>query len=233
MKHLFQSFAGALLLSGCASVAVKAPVRAPNPVPAAVAGRLVVFRAACPERFRVDPQMMTDFAAEFPGHNVVDSGFQSFVREAFAVRIASSARLGKIYLEQKPCDTTVKLPGVGFTAEGTRLLLDTANLDTGKVYLARSPIVFVLADSATRTGFFGKIVPETVKLIDAETSYGLFDPRTKKMIETGLVRGLSSTGSVSEPDIIRDDWYSASKRLAADLENRLDSLLAPDSTARR
>ena len=233
MKSLFQSFAGALLLFGCASVAVKTPVRAPNLVPSVVAGRQVVYRSNCTERFRVDPPMMADFAMEFPGQKVDDSGFQAFVREGYSVRIASSTRIGPLSLDPKACDTTIKPSGVGFTAEGTRLLLDTAGLDTGKVYLARSPIVFVLADSTTRNGFFGKDLPETVKLIDAGMSYGLYDVRSRKMIATGTVRGLSSTGSVSEPDIIRDDWYSASKRLASALVDQVDSLLAPDSTSRR
>jgi hypothetical protein len=234
MKLLFRSFAGALLLSGCASVAVKAPpTKAPNPVPAAVAGRQVVFRANCAERFRVAPDEMTDFSTVFPGLKVEDSAFQTFVREGYSTRISSSLRSGPISLDPKPCDTTIKPAGVGFTAEGTRLLLDTTGLDTGKVYVARSPIVFVLADSSTRSSFFGKDVPETVKLIDVELSYGLFDVRNRKMIATGHVRGLSSTGAVSEPDVVRDDWYTASKRLASTLVDRIDSMLVPDSVSRR
>jgi hypothetical protein len=176
---------------------------------------------------------MGDFAAEFPGQNVDDSAFQAFVREGYAGRLVSSTRAGKFSLEQVPCDTLVKSSGVGFSAEGTRLLLDTANLDTGKVYVARTPIVFVLADSSTRVGFFGKVVPEAVKLIDVEMSYGLYDPRTRKMIATGVVVGLSSTGSASEADVVRDDWYSASKRLASVLVEAIDSSLTPDSTSRR
>ena len=233
MKSLFQSFAGALLLFGCASVAVKTPVRAPNLVPSVVAGRQVVYRSNCTERFRVDPPMMADFSMEFPGQKVDDSGFQAFVREGYSVRIASSTRIGPLSLDPKACDTTIKPSGVGFTAEGTRLLLDTAGLDTAKIYVARSPIAFALPDSATRSAFFGKDVPETVKLVDVEMSYGLFDLRTKKMIATGRVRGLSSTGAVSEPDIIRDDWYTASKRLASALVDRIDSLLVPDSVSHR
>lgn len=232
MKSFVQSFAGALFLSGCASVAVEAPVRAPNPVPAAVAGRQVVFRANCAERFRVAPELTNDFSTVFPGLKAEDSAFQAFVREGYSGRISSSLRSGPISLDPKPCDTTINPSGVGFTAEGTRLLLDTADLDTGKVYVARSPVVFVLADSSTRNGFFGKDVPETVKLVDAEMSYGLFDPRSRKLIATGRVRGLSSTGAVSEPDVVRDDWYSASKRLASELLGRIDSLLVPNVGSR-
>ena len=233
MNPVVPTFMGALLLSGCASVAVKAPpAKAPNLVPAAVAGRVVVVQTACPEHFRVAPEMMADFALEFPGQTVEDSAFQAFVRDAFSARMASSTRKGPLLSDPRPCDTLAKPSGVGFTAEGTRLLLDTANLDTGKVYVARSPIVFVLADSSTRNGFFEKDVPETVKLIDVEMSYGLFDVRNRRMIATGTVRGLSSTGSVSEPDVIRDDWYSASKRLASALADQVDSLLAVDTTSR-
>ena len=234
MKSLFRSVFGVFLLSGCASVpVVQAPVKPPNPVPALVAGRPIVYRTGCAERFRVDAAEMAEFSVIFPGQKAEDSAFQAFVRPGFDGRIASMARLGRIQQDPIACDSTRKIPGVGFSAEGTRLLLDTANLDTGKVYLARSPVVFVLADSATRTGFFGKAVPEAVKLVDVEMSYGLYDPRTRRTIATGALRGLSSTGSVSEPDVVRDDWYNAPKRLVGSLERALDTLLTPDTAARR
>ena len=63
-------------------------------------------------------------------------------------------------------------------------------------------------------------------------SYGLYDVRNRKVLASGIVRGFSSTGSVSEPDVIRDDWYSASKRLASALVDRVDSLLAVDTASR-
>jgi hypothetical protein len=233
MKLAVQSLAGALFLSGCASVAVHGPVRALNPVPAAVAGRPIVYRTGCPERLKVDTLAMTDFAEEFPGQRPDDSEFQVFVEKPFSERIASGARRGRFSLEQVACDSSAKPAKVGFSQDGAKLLLDTAGLDTNKVYVARSPIRFVLADSSFRNGFFGRDVPNGIKLIDVEMSYGLFDPRDRRLIATGLLRGLSSTGSISKPDVVRDDWYSASKRLAEEFENRLDSLLAPDTAAVR
>lgn len=232
MRRVASSLLVAFIAAGCAPAPVPVPVPPPNPVVVAVAGRPVVFLVGCPERIKVASSMSSEFAVEFPGLKADDSEFQAFARGGFSSGLASGARGGKVSIETRPCDTLLKPGSVGFSPEGVRLLLDTTRLDTAKVYVARSPVVFFQPDSATRAGFFGKVVPDGVKLIAAELGYGLYDPRTRKLIGSGDVRGLSSTGSVSSPEVVRDDWKTAVKRLGFGLLQRIDSSVVQDTAAK-
>ena len=222
----------ALVVVGCAPAPAPVPVAPPNLVAIAVAGRPVVYLSGCPERVRIASGMVAEFAVEFPGLKADDSEFQAFARDGYSFGLSSGARGSRMVVEKRPCDTTLKLGSVGFSGEGTRLMLDTTALDTGKVYVARSPLLFVHADSSARFGFFGKDMPEPVKLIEAEVSYGLYDPRTRRIIATGDIRGLSSTGSVSAPDVVRDDWKDAIRRVGKGLAKRIDSSVVVDTAAK-
>lgn len=232
------------LLAGCASRDFRG--YQPNDIATGLAGRTIVIQAKCPERVTVRPVLQDDFQTGFsPATKTTssrtsrpvqqpaavriamdDTGFLSYVRTGFRSSFYDGNFHGKLVMDRSRCIYASDSEPIWDSSRNIGLWLDTSNLDTSKVYLARTNLVFDRADQyMTYSAGLGHSFSSTSKFLGAYVNYGLFDPKTRKLFVSGSANGLSTTPLFFFHVIMHGDWRNASEKAGDDLRSQIEKII--------
>jgi hypothetical protein len=231
------------LLVGCASSDFRG--YQPNDIATALASRNIVIQAKCQERVTVRPVLQDDFQTGFspatkttssrtsqsvqkpagPRIAMDDTGFLSYVRTAFRSSFYDGNFHGKLVMDRSRCIYASDSEPIWDNTRKIGLWLDTSNLDTSKVYLARTNLIFDRADqNMTYSTGTGNSFSNTSKFLGAYVNYGLFDPKTRKLFVSGSANGLSTTPLFFFHIITHGDWRNASEKAGDDLRSQIEKI---------
>jgi hypothetical protein len=233
-----------VLLAGCASRDFRG--YQPREISTNLAGRKIVIQTKCPERITVRAAVQEDFQSSFsptpkttssrttrpvqkpivPLISTDDTTFLSYVRKAFLSSFYDGTFEGKLEVDRNHCNFTNDSAPIWDNSRNVGLWLDTSDLDTSKVYLARTNITFDRADqSMMYSDGLGHSTLSTSKFLGAYMNYGLFDPKTKKLFVSGSANGLSTTSIIFIHVITHGDWQNATEKLADDLRSQIEKII--------
>lgn len=188
-----------------------------------IAGRALVVPLRCPERVFIGEALKPNYAKTFPGKSDSDAQFRMDRSADFSKGFQSGGVNTRVALDTSSCSSSVMEAAMNDPITGFVVYLDTTRLDTTKVYLARSQIIYGKgSESVVRPR--GILGTTNLGNLSAMMIFGVYDPHRRALIYTTIQKGASSSPGLLDRRITGDDWSLATNDLGAAVSKSLREL---------
>lgn len=192
----------------------------PDSVKKNIAGRTLVVPRSCSERVFIAEILKPNYAKSFPGKSDSDGQFRMDRSADFWKGFQSRGVDTRVVLDSSSCSPLVVEAAMNDPISGFVVYLDTTKLDTTKLYLARSQIIFGKgSESVVRPR--GILGTTSLSNLSAMMIYGVYDPRRRVLIYTTIQKGVSSSPGLLDRRITGDDWSLATNDLGSSVAQSL------------